>query len=79
MVGGFSRIFFSADRFGLLLAIFLLQLLTLPFFEGKLASGFISDLLFLLLLAAAAYSVRNNRYFRMALALGGLSLVGVLV
>jgi hypothetical protein len=79
MVGGFSRIFFSADRFGLLLAIVLLQLLTLPFFEGKLASGFISDLLFLLLLAAAAYSVRNNRYFRMALALGGLSLAGVLV
>ncbi|WP_462324347.1 ion channel [Desulfoplanes sp.] len=75
----FSRVFFSADRFGLLLAIFLLQLLSLPLFEGKLSSGVLSDLLFLLLLAAAAYSVRNNRYFRIALVLGGLSLVGVVV
>ncbi len=79
MEGGFSRVFFSADKFGLLLAIFLLQLLTLPLFEGELASSFVSDLLFLLLLAAAAYSVKDDRYFRLALVLGGLSLVGVVV
>ncbi|MCA1742494.1 MAG: potassium channel family protein [Desulfovibrionales bacterium] len=76
---GYSRILFHADKFGFLLAIFLLQLLTLPLFEGKLVSGFLSDLLFLLLLAAAAYSVKDNRYFRLALVLGSLSLVGVVV
>ncbi|MFN2268512.1 MAG: ion channel [Desulfonatronovibrio sp.] len=76
---GYSRILFPADKFGFLLGIFLLQLLTLPLFEGKLVSGFLSDLLFLLLLAAAAYSVKDNRYFRLALVLGSLSLVGVVV
>ena len=79
MQTGFSRLFFSADRFGLLLAIFLLQILTLPLFEGELASRFVYDFLFFLLLAAAAYSVKDSRHSRIALILGGLSLVGVVV
>ena len=76
---GFSRFLFSTGKFGLLLAIFLLQLVTLPLFEGKVASGFLSDLLFVLLLAGAANSVKDNRYFRLVLFLGGLSLLGVVV
>ena len=79
MSSGHSCLFFSADRFGLLLAIFLLQILTLPLFEGELASRIVYDLLFFLLLAAAAYSVKDNRHSRLALILGGLSLVGVVV
>jgi hypothetical protein len=52
-------------------------MLTLPLFEDTLASGYISDTLFLLFLAAAAYAVKRNRFFRWAMVLGVMSLAGV--
>jgi hypothetical protein len=57
-------------RFGILLFVFLLQLLTTPFFEGSIAAGYAADILFYLLLAAAALSVRHSRFFKLAILLG---------
>jgi hypothetical protein len=65
------------NRFGWLLVIFLLQLLTLPLFEGTLAAGSVPDILFLLLLGAAAYAVRDNPFFRWAIVLGAASCIGI--
>jgi hypothetical protein len=66
---------FTAYRFAILLFVFLLQLLTTPFFEGSIAAGYAADLLFYLLLAAAAFSVRHSRFFRLAifLAIGAIT------
>ena len=63
-------------RFGILLAVFLLQLLTAPLFEGTMAEGYIDDTLFYLFLAAAAYSVMNSRFFKLCLfwGLGAIAL-----
>lgn len=61
---------FTAYRFAILLTIFLLQLLTTPLFEGSMAAGYAADIFFYLLLAAAAFSIRNSRFFKLAIFLG---------
>ncbi len=65
---------FTSYRFAILLTIFLLQLLTTPFFEGSMAAGYASDTFFYLLLAAAAFSIRNSRFFKPAIVLGIVSI-----
>ncbi len=70
---------FTAYRFGILLFVFLLQLLTAPFFEGSIAAGYAADILFYLLLAAAALSVRHSRFFKLAIILGIGATIGEFV
>jgi len=65
----------ATNRFGLLLALFLGQLLSAPIFEGSLAAGYIGDLLFYSLLAAAAFSIQKSRFFRLSIVFGGASLI----
>ncbi len=66
----------KAYRFGILLTIFLLQLLSVPFLEGSVAEGYAADTLFYLLLAAAAFSVHESRFFKLAILLGAGAIVG---
>jgi hypothetical protein len=47
-----------------------------PIFENSMAAGFIGDMLYYLFLAAAAYSVRRSRFFKLAIILGASVLVG---
>lgn len=75
----FLNIPWSSNRFGILLAVLLLQLLSLPLFEGTVAAGYVADTLFLLLLAAAAYAVKENRFIKLTLLFGALSFIGVIV
>ena len=67
---------FTTYRFGILLAVFLMQLLTAPLFEGSMAAGYAADTAFYLLLAAAAFSVRNSRFFKLAILLGAGAIAG---
>jgi hypothetical protein len=67
---------FTPYRFGMLLSIFLLQLLTAPFFEGSIAAGYAADTAFYLLLAAAAFPVRHSRFFKLAILLGAGAIAG---
>ena len=60
----------TGNRFGILLAFFLVQLLSAPIFEGSMAAGYAGDTLFYLLIAAAAYSVRKSRFFKLTIVLG---------
>ncbi len=73
------NVLWSSNRFGILLGVLLLQLLSMPLFEGTLLAGYVEDTLFLLLLAAAAYAVKENRFIKWTLFLGALSFVGVMV
>ncbi len=66
----------TSYRFGILLSVFLLQLLTAPFFEGSMNEGYVADILFYLLLAAAAFSVRESRFFKLAISLGAGAILG---
>ncbi len=67
---------FTTYRFGILLSIFLMQLLTMPLFEGSMTAGYAADTLFYLLLAAAAFSVRHSRFFKLAIFLGAGAIAG---
>ena len=64
------------NRFGILLAFFLAQLLSEPLFEGSMAAGYAADILFYLFLAAAAYSVRKSRFFKLAIVFGVCAILG---
>ena len=66
----------ASNRFGLLLAIFIAQLITTPLFEGSLAAGYAGDTVFYLFLAAAAYSVRKSRFFKLTIVLGACAILG---
>jgi len=76
MVFGHPKNSFSAYRFGILLSIFLMQMLTAPLFEGSIAAGYAADILFYLLLAAAAFSVQDSRFFKLAILLGACAIAG---
>jgi len=65
----------ATNRFGLLLALFLGQMLSAPIFEGSLAAGYVCDILFYMLLAAAAFSIQKSRSFRLSLVLGVGSII----
>ena len=65
---------FTAYRFAILLAVFLLQLLTTPLFEGSMTAGYAADIFFYLILAAAAFSIRKSRFFKLAIVLGTISI-----
>ena len=66
----------KANRFGILLALFLAQLLSAPLFEGSVAAGYAADTFFYLFLAAAAYSVRKSRFFKLAIVFGAFAILG---
>lgn len=66
----------TSNRFGLLLAVFIMQLLTTPLFEGSMAAGYVGDLLFYLIIAAAAYSLRKSRFFKLTIVLGACTILG---
>ena len=76
MTSDHSQNRFMAYRFGILLSIFLMQFLTAPLFEGSIAAGYVADTFFYLLLAAAAFSVRHSRFFKLAILLGAGTLAG---
>ena len=57
-------------RYAILLGLFMLQLLSAPFFEGTMVAGYVADILFYLFLAAAAYSIQGSRFFKITLLLG---------
>ena len=76
MRSGLLRIAADTHRFAILLGVFLLLMLANPLFEKTLAAGFIGDTLYYLFLAAAAYSVRRSRFFKLAIILGASVLVG---
>ena len=63
------------NRFGILLALFFVQMLTAPIFEGSVAAGYVADSIFYLFLAAAAYSVRKSRFFKLTLFIGVCTLL----
>ncbi|MCF8118872.1 MAG: potassium channel family protein [Deltaproteobacteria bacterium] len=79
MKTAFFDIHWTSNRFGILLGVLLLQLLSLPLFEGTVAAGYVEDALFLLLLAAAAYAVKENRFIQLTLVFGALSFMGVVI
>ena len=64
------------NRFGFLLAFFIVQLITTPLFEGSMAAGYAGDTLFYLLIAAAAYSLRKSRFFKLTIVLGACTILG---
>lgn len=64
------------NRFAILLTLFLAQLLTAPLFEGSMAAGYAADTFFYLFLAAAAYSVRKSRFFKLAIVFGACAIMG---
>jgi len=66
----------ESNRFGFLLALFIVQLITTPLVEGSLAAGYAADSIFYLFLAAAAYSVRKNRFFKLTIVLGVCTILG---
>ena len=66
----------KTNRFGILLALFLAQLLSAPLFEGSVAAGYAADTFFYLFLAAAAYSVRKSRFFKLAIVFGAFAILG---
>ncbi|MBT3256000.1 MAG: two pore domain potassium channel family protein [Deltaproteobacteria bacterium] len=66
----------GSNRFGFLLALFIAQLITTPLFEGSLAAGYVGDTIFYLFLAAAAYSVRKSRFFKLTIVLGACTILG---
>jgi len=66
----------TGNRFGMLLAFFLLQLITTPLFEGSVAAGYAGDIMFYFFLAAAAYSVRKSRFFKLAIVFGVCTILG---
>jgi len=66
----------AGNRFGILLTLFLAQLITEPLFEGSMAAGYAADIFFYLFLAAAAYSVRKSRFFKLAIVFGACSILG---
>ncbi len=67
---------FTAYRFGIMLTVFMIQLLSAPLFEGSMAAGYAMDTLFYLFLSLAAFSVRNSRFFKLAIFLGACAIVG---
>ncbi|MCF7873214.1 MAG: potassium channel family protein [Candidatus Omnitrophica bacterium] len=76
MKSDFFRIATDTHRFAILLGIFLLLMLANPLFENTLAAGYIGDILYYLFLAAAAYSIRRSRFFKLAIILGAASILG---
>ena len=58
------------NRYGLLLAFFLAELISTPLLEGSKAAAYAADLFFYLVLAAAVFSIRNSRFFKLAIVLG---------
>jgi len=66
----------ASNRFGFLLAFFIVQLITTPLFEGSMAAGYAGDTLFYLLIAAAAYSLRKSRFFKLTIVLGACTILG---
>ena len=66
----------ASNRFGLLLALFIAQLITTPLFEGSLAAGYAGDTVFYLFLVAAAYSVRKSRFSKLTIVLGACAILG---
>ena len=66
----------GSNHFSILLAFFLVQLLSTPIFEGSMAAGYAGDTLFYLLIAAAAYSVRKSRFFKLTIVLGACTILG---
>ena len=51
------------NRYAILLAFFLAQLLSAPIFEDSILAGYVGDFFFYLLLVTATFSVRNSRFF----------------
>ena len=66
----------AGNRFGILLTFFLVQLLSAPLFEGSMAAGYAGDTLYYFFLAAAAYSVRKSRFFKLAIIFGAFAILG---
>jgi hypothetical protein len=64
------------NRFGLLLALFILQLITTPLFERSIAAGYVGDTIFYLFLAAAAFTVRKGPFFKLTIVLGACAILG---
>jgi len=64
------------NRFGILLALFLAQVLTAPLFEGSIVADHVADTIGCLFLAAAAYSVRKSRFFKLAIVFGTFAIMG---
>jgi len=64
------------NRFGILLALFLAQLVTAPLFEGSIVADHVADTIGCLFLAAAAYSVRKSRFFKLAIVFGVCAIMG---
>ncbi|MBT3259424.1 MAG: two pore domain potassium channel family protein [Deltaproteobacteria bacterium] len=64
------------NRFGFLLAFFIVQLIATPLFEGSMLAGYAGDTIFYLLIAAAAYSVRKSRFFKLTIVLGACTILG---
>lgn len=76
MKSGRSPHLSGSNRFGILLILFLLQFITTPLFEGSMAAGYVGDTIFYLVLAAAAYSVRKSRFFKLAIVFGAFTILG---
>jgi hypothetical protein len=64
------------NRFHILLTLFLAQLLTAPLFERSTAAAYAAHIFFCLFLAAAAYSVRKSRFFKLAIVFGACAIMG---
>ena len=64
------------NRFGILLTLFLAQVLTAPLFEGSIVADHVADTIGCLFLAAAAYSVRKSRFFKLAIVFGACAIMG---
>ncbi len=60
----------APHRFGILLFLFLGLMLCAPLFEGSVLAGYIGDTFYYLLLAAAAFSIRESRLFKLAVIFG---------
>jgi hypothetical protein len=63
------------NRFGILLALFLAQVLIAPLFEGSIIADHVADTIGCLFLAAAAYSLRKSRFFKLAIVFGGCAIM----
>ncbi len=66
----------AKNRFGILLSFFLAELLSTPLFEGSNAAGYAADFFFFLVLAAAAFSIRESRFFKLAIVFGAAAMAG---